>query len=66
MRNLIIAGVLIIIGIIVLSQTLYKVDETEQVLVTRFGDVKTVHRTAGLRAKVPFVDTVVRFDKAQI
>ena len=63
MRNLIIAGVLIIIGLIVLSQSLYKVDEKEQVLVTRFGDVKTVHRTAGLRAKVPFVDTVVRFDK---
>ena len=63
MRNLIIAGVLIIIGIVVLSQSLYKVDEKEQVLVTRFGDVKTVHRTAGLRAKVPFVDTVVRFDK---
>ena len=63
MRNLIIAGVLIILGLIVLSQSLYKVDEKEQVLVTRFGDVKTVHRTAGLRAKVPFVDTVVRFDK---
>ena len=63
MRNLIIAGVLVIIAIVVLSQTLYKVDEKEQVLVTRFGDVKTVHRTAGLRAKVPFVDTVVRFDK---
>ena len=63
MRNLIIAGVLVIIGLIVLSQSLYKVDEKEQVLVTRFGDVKTVHRTAGLRAKVPFVDTVVRFDK---
>jgi len=63
MRNLIIAGVLIIIGIVVLSQSLYKVDEKEQVLVTRFGDVKTVHRTAGLRAKLPFVDTVVRFDK---
>ena len=63
MTKLIIAGVLVIIGIIVLSQTLYKVDETEQVLVTRFGDVKSVHRTAGLRAKVPFVDTVVRFDR---
>ena len=46
MRNLIIAGVLIIIGLVVLSQSLYKVDEKEQVLVTRFGDVKSVHRTA--------------------
>ena len=63
MRNLIIVGVVVIIGIIVLSQSLYTVDEKEQVLVTRFGEVKTVHRTAGLRAKVPFIDTVVRFDK---
>lgn len=63
MRNLIIAGVLIIIAIVVLSQSLYTVDETEQVLVTRFGDVKSVHRTAGLRVKLPFVDTVVRFDR---
>ena len=63
MRNLIIAGVLIIIAIVVLSQSLYTVDETEQVLVTRFGDVKNVHRTAGLRVKVPFVDTVVRIDR---
>ena len=63
MRNPIIAGVLIIIAIVVLSQSLYKVDETEQVLVTRFGEVISVHRTAGLRAKVPFVDTVVRFDR---
>lgn len=63
MRNLIIAGVLIIIALVVLSQTLYTVDETEQVLVTRFGEVKSVHRTAGIRAKVPFVESVVRFDR---
>lgn len=63
MRNLIIAGVLIIVALIVLSQSLYTVDETEQVLVTRFGEVKSVHRDAGIRAKVPFVDSVVRFNR---
>lgn len=63
MRNVIIAGVLIIIAIVLISQSLYVVDEKEQVLVTRFGDVKSVHRTSGIRVKVPFVDSVVRFDR---
>ncbi len=63
MRTLIIAGVLIIVALVVISQTLYTVDETEQVLVTRFGEVKSVHRTAGIRAKVPFIDSVVSFNR---
>ncbi len=63
MRNLIISGVLIIIGIVVLSQTCYIVDETEQVIITRFGDVRSVVTDPGLGAKVPFVDSVVRFDR---
>ena len=63
MRNLIISGVLILVGIVVLSQTCYVVDETEQVIVTRFGDVRTVERNPGLRVKVPFVDSAVRFDR---
>ena len=63
MRNLIIAGVLIIVAIVLVTQSLYVVDETEQVIITRFGDVQDVHRTAGLRAKAPFVDSVVRLDR---
>ena len=63
MRNLIIAGVLIIVAIVLITQSLYVVDETEQVIITRFGDVQDVHRTAGLRAKAPFVDSVVRLDR---
>ena len=63
MRNLIIAVVLVIVAIVLISQSLYVVDETEQVIITRFGDVQDVHRTSGLRAKAPFVDSVVRFDR---
>ena len=63
MRTLIIAGIIIIVGIIVLSQTLYVVDETEQVLITRFGEVQDEISEPGLNVKAPFVDTVVRFDK---
>ena len=64
MRNLIIAGVVIILAIITLTTSLYVVDETEQVVVTRFGDVRAVQTEPGLYVKAPFgVDTVTDYDK---
>lgn len=64
MRNLIIAGVIIVIGLITLYTGLYIVDETEQVVVTRFGNVTAIHTTPGLRVKAPFgVDRVQAFDR---
>ena len=63
MRNLIIIGIVLIVVLVVACQSLYVVDETEQVIITRFGDVQDVHRTSGIRVKAPFVDTVVRFDR---
>ena len=64
MRNLVIAGVVVLVIIITLLSTLYVVDETEQVVVTRFGDVQAVHTTPGLRVKAPFgVDRVTSYDR---
>ena len=63
MRNLVIAGVIVILALIVISQTLYVVQETEQVVVTRFGDVKGVHTSPGLCVKAPFVDTITSYDR---
>ena len=63
MRTLIITGIILIVGLIVISQALYVVDETEQVIITRFGEVQDVINEPGLNVKAPFVDTVVRFDK---
>lgn len=64
MRNLVIAGVVIILALITLTTSLYVVDETEQVVVTRFGDVKSVRTEPGLFLKAPFgVDTVTNYDK---
>ena len=64
MRNLVIAGVVILVILITLLTSLYVVDETEQVVVTRFGDVQAVHTTPGLRVKAPFgVDRVISFDR---
>ena len=63
MRSLIILGVLVVIGLILLRQSLYVVDETEQVIILRFNEVINTRTTPGLYVKAPFVDTVVTFDK---
>ena len=63
MRNLAIIGVVVVVALIILSQSLYVVDVTEQVLVTRFGDPRTVSKDPGLYLKAPFADTALRFDK---
>ena len=63
MRPLIILVILVVIGLIVLRQALYIVDETQQVIILRFNEVINTRQTPGLYVKAPFVDTVVTFDK---
>lgn len=63
MRNLIIIAIVIIVALVLLRQSLYVVDVTEQVIILRFGEVVKTKLSPGLDVKVPFVDTVVRLDK---
>lgn len=63
MRNLVITGVLVILALIIITQSLFVVQETEQVVVTRFGDVQSVHTSPGLYFKAPFVDSVINYDR---
>ncbi len=64
MRNLIVAGVVIILIIVTLTTSLYVVDETQQVVVTRFGEVQAIKTRPGLNVKAPFgVDAVTRYDR---
>lgn len=63
MRALLIIGVIVVIGLVVLRQSLYIVDETQQVLILRFNEVIGTRTTPGLYLKAPFVDTIVTFDK---
>lgn len=44
-------------------KVLYVVDVTQQVIVTRFGEVKTVKTMPGLYSKVPFVDAITTYDR---
>ena len=44
------------------AQVLYSVDQTQFVVITRFGEITEVHASPGLNFKVPFIDTVHRLD----
>lgn len=71
-RNSLIAfGVAAFVAVVLLANSLYIVGQTEQVVVLRLGEpVRTVNRPgtdeAGLQAKVPFVENLVRFDKRNL
>ncbi len=55
--------VLLIIGAIVASQALYKVDETQMAIVTRLGEFRLSKTTPGLGFKVPFIESVTKLEK---
>ncbi len=61
-------GLLALIALVVLSNTLFVVGQTEQAIVLRFGQpVGTINapgnRQAGLQMKAPFLENVVKFDR---
>ena len=54
----------LVIVVIVLANTLFIVSETEQVIITQFGQpIRDAIRTAGLHAKIPFIQKLHYFDK---
>ncbi len=57
-------GIVLIIGIVVASGAVYTVDETQQVIITRFGELIGEPKIeAGLYFKVPLADTANYFEK---
>ncbi len=53
--------VLLVIVIFFAAGPLYVINEGQQVVVTRFGQIVTSHTQAGLYIKVPFIDTVTTY-----
>ena len=53
----------LVVAFVLIEASLFTVDQTEQVLITQFGDPVRVIREPGLHAKTPFVQTVITFDK---
>ncbi len=64
MSRAIIIGVAAAFVVLVLAgASLFTVTQTEQVLITQFGQPIRVISTPGLHVKVPFVQTVISFDR---
>jgi len=55
--------ILLIIGVIIASQSLFIVDETNQAIILQFGEPINTVQTPGLNTKLPFVQNIIYFDK---
>ena len=65
MKRLTTIGAVIVVLLIAffMAGPFYTVDEGEQAVVVRFGEIVDVHRDAGLKIRTPFIDNVVRFSR---
>ena len=62
--RMIVIGILVLLGVLVAGGGLYIVGETEQVVITQFGEPKgDPVTTPGLHFRLPFIQMVNRFDK---
>jgi membrane protease subunit HflC len=62
-RAMIVAIAALVVLFVLVEASLFTVDQTEQVLITQFGDPVRVIPEPGLHMKTPFVQTVITFDK---
>ncbi len=61
--RIIVIGILALVGVMIAGGALYVVDETEQVVITQFGDPKgDAVTTPGLKFKIPFIRRANYFD----
>jgi membrane protease subunit HflC len=64
MSRALIAGLVALVLIVLVgSNTLFTVAQTEQVLITQFGQPIRIISAPGLHAKIPFVQTIIYFDR---
>jgi len=63
MNRALILAVVAAVGVVVASSTLFTVHQTQQVLITQFGQPIRVITEPGLQAKIPFIQTVIPFDR---
>ncbi|HWT08473.1 MAG TPA: protease modulator HflC [Roseomonas sp.] len=61
-RSVIAIGALVVIGLTAAS-SVFTVHQTQQVLITQLGDPIRVIETPGLHVKVPFIQSVITFDR---
>jgi modulator of FtsH protease HflC len=52
----------LVVAFVISRQALFTVDEPQQVIITQFGEYKRTVQEPGLHMKIPFIQTVHRFD----
>ena len=57
-----ILGILVFLGFVVLSNAVFVISETQRGVLLKFGEVVNADLQPGLHFKVPFVDSVRKFD----
>ena len=63
MRKVVIIIVVAIGALILIGQSFYTVDITKQVIILQFGEYQQTVSTPGVHVKVPFIQTVLEFEK---
>lgn len=61
-RSVVLLAALAVI-VVTAASTLFTVHQTQQVLITQFGQPIRVIREPGLQAKIPFIQSVISFDR---
>ena len=55
--------IVLVIAVVVLSSSVYVVNQAEQAIVLQFGEPVRLVKEAGLKVKIPFIQKVVFYDK---
>ncbi len=63
MNRALIALVAVAVVLVIASSSLFTVHQTQQVLITQFGQPIRVVREPGLQVKIPFIQSVITFDR---
>ena len=63
MNRLTIALVAVVLVVVTAASSLFTVHQTQQVLITQFGEPRRVIQTPGLHMKVPFIQSVIALDR---
>jgi membrane protease subunit HflC len=63
MNRALIGLLVLAFGLVVASSSLFTVHQTQQVLITQFGQPIRVIREPGLQVKIPFIQSVIPFDR---
>jgi membrane protease subunit HflC len=58
----IISGIVLVVGLIVLSASVFTVDERQKVILFKLGEIVRTDYTPGLWFKTPFINNVKKFD----